>query len=353
MARTALASLSVFIVAVALAGGAFAADTLPKCAAKGDAGCVLDLLQQPPYDPNVKDENGRTALFFAASTGNVDLVKILLQFEADPRIPANGKKTPLLAATQGRHTEVVRVLLAYGASPDAADDSGVTPRSVAAVGGMAAIDTLFEMEAEGGAAAFEEPPGTWRMFESDKHNKNRFFHNVETGETRWTRPPVCAWQLKLMPNGQKAYQNQVTHQTMWTIPRALAWKKVQGKDGNWFWWNYKTEKSQADAPAELPDDVRNDPAFTQGMHWNTVTGETQWIDPKERNWNVMYDSQGRKFWFKPATGDSTWEQPKEAAWVETHSNEHNRKFYYNEVTMEKQWEKPEPLAWEKVDELKH
>eukprot|EP00899_Mesostigma_viride_P016384 jgi/Mesvir1/24747/Mv22009-RA.1 len=350
--------LALLLIAVAgarvpLAQGAAPSETLTSCAAKGDVGCVLAFLDGPEEtDVDEKDETGKTALCYAAKVGSRDMVNLLLMV-ANPRVACAGKQTPLHIATKAKHTEIVRLLLAYGAKADALDDSGLSPRKIAAIEGNAGLNALFDMEAHGGAQAFEDLPGAWRMYESEEHSEF-FFHNVETGETRWSRPPECSWVVHRLENGHKVYWNKITEQTVYTIPRALAWKHVRDKSsGEWYWWNFKTERSQADAPAELPDEIRRDPTMIRGLYWNTVTGETQWEDPRENHWNLLYDEYGNKFWFRPATGETAGELPAEAAWTEAHSDDHNRKYYYNAVTQEKQWEKPSTLAWEVVDEDVH
>ena len=58
-----------------------------------------------------RDANGWTPLFFAASNGFLDAVKLLLSAGADPRAKDNEGKTILFHAAQGSHKQTVSFLL--------------------------------------------------------------------------------------------------------------------------------------------------------------------------------------------------------------------------------------------------
>ena len=61
-------------------------------------------------DPNIKDEAGRTPLYWAASEGHVDVVKLLLVYGADPTVEDKDGKTPLDLARAEGSSEVVSVI---------------------------------------------------------------------------------------------------------------------------------------------------------------------------------------------------------------------------------------------------
>ncbi|CEL10630.1 hypothetical protein ASPCAL13746 [Aspergillus calidoustus] len=77
-----------------------------------DPAIMAALLAHPVFDANAQDMSGRTPLHYAASSGQIELVKLLL---AHPRIEIepveNQGKTPLCEAAEKGHAAVVRTLL--------------------------------------------------------------------------------------------------------------------------------------------------------------------------------------------------------------------------------------------------
>jgi ankyrin repeat protein len=66
------------------------------------------------------DNFGHTALFYAASNGQLEVVKLLLEKGAGADIDGkNHNGTPLLFAAQNGDIDVVKLLLAKGANPNA------------------------------------------------------------------------------------------------------------------------------------------------------------------------------------------------------------------------------------------
>ncbi len=66
-------------------------------------------------DVNVADEDGVSALRFAAQYGHLDIVEYLLDRGADVRQVARDEFDPLLAAVDRGHGEVVALLVRRGA----------------------------------------------------------------------------------------------------------------------------------------------------------------------------------------------------------------------------------------------
>jgi hypothetical protein len=79
-----------------------------------------------------RDGKGLTALMWAARSGAVDAMRVLLDAGADPNARDHGNGwTPLLHAVHTRHPEAVRLLLERRADPNAAA-GGLTPLWMAA-----------------------------------------------------------------------------------------------------------------------------------------------------------------------------------------------------------------------------
>ncbi|KAJ8686782.1 hypothetical protein QAD02_022576 [Eretmocerus hayati] len=73
------------------------------------------------------DENGLTALMWAAGYGQISCAKLLLKAGADKNYKgSHGQSAIHLAAAFGHH-DVVKLLLNHGADPNASEDEGNTP----------------------------------------------------------------------------------------------------------------------------------------------------------------------------------------------------------------------------------
>jgi len=91
-----------------------------------DAGSVID----------IKDErNNKTALHFAAESGNIDTVRFLLVNGASPFVQTPKLWAPLHYASEYGHVEVVRLLLEHAADVDVMNESSQTPAHICAVYG--------------------------------------------------------------------------------------------------------------------------------------------------------------------------------------------------------------------------
>lgn len=79
-----------------------------------DAAALLHLLGND-VNQAIWEEEGFTALYFAASGGHYDIVKALLTNKANTEKTPPGNTSPLIVAAHEGYTEVVTLLLAHGA----------------------------------------------------------------------------------------------------------------------------------------------------------------------------------------------------------------------------------------------
>ena len=82
---------------------------LIDAALNGDIRRVRELLDLG-VDPNIRDNDGLTALISASSYGHSDIVRLLLDYGADPSIRDNTDGTALIEASGNGHTDIVRLI---------------------------------------------------------------------------------------------------------------------------------------------------------------------------------------------------------------------------------------------------
>lgn len=91
-----------------------------QAALEGNLSRVLEMLQEG-FDVNKTDQDGRTALMYAAFNGYTEIVKILLEKKAMVDIRDQGGKTALMFAASGPFPETVSLLLDHQSNPNLAD----------------------------------------------------------------------------------------------------------------------------------------------------------------------------------------------------------------------------------------
>lgn len=72
--------------------------------------------KEQKVDINHADQDGFTALHFAAQHGNELIIQILADHKANISLADKNKATPLAIATENKHSQAVRLLEAYGAN---------------------------------------------------------------------------------------------------------------------------------------------------------------------------------------------------------------------------------------------
>jgi len=117
-------------------------------ASVGDLERVRELLEEG-IDPNARDAHGETPLHKAASEGHVHVARLLLEHGANPNARDEVGWTPLHWAAYKGHVDVVKLLLKHGADPNAQSNSGETPLHIAAYNGhVEVVKLLLEYKAD-------------------------------------------------------------------------------------------------------------------------------------------------------------------------------------------------------------
>jgi ankyrin repeat protein len=107
----------------------------------GDKKSVLKIIDNMPNINKVLME-GKNALQIAASSGQTDIVRLLLEKGADPAISAGKENSALVMATRANHIENVQALLEYGGSSEVQKNEALIIANYS--GQTAAAATLLE-----------------------------------------------------------------------------------------------------------------------------------------------------------------------------------------------------------------
>ncbi len=121
-----------------------------KAAAKGDMAELLyclSALVPGNFSVDVKNGSGKTALYLAAESGQLDAVKALVEAKADLNISDGDGKTPLHIAITNDKTAVARFLIASGADVNTHTTSYVSPLLTAARYGQ--LDVVKDLVSAG------------------------------------------------------------------------------------------------------------------------------------------------------------------------------------------------------------
>ncbi|KAF5242785.1 hypothetical protein FANTH_8521 [Fusarium anthophilum] len=105
---------------------------------------MVRLLVDRGIDINAPDESGRTPLYLSATIGDVEMVRVLCEGGAVIETTSESGHTPLQVAALKGYTEVVELLLEKGADIEASDNyGGFTPLGIAASMNHAAVTRLL------------------------------------------------------------------------------------------------------------------------------------------------------------------------------------------------------------------
>ncbi len=154
-----------WLLALALAAWPLAAQPLTEAARADDLAAVESLLRKNA-DVNVREEDGTTALGWAAHRGNVRMAELLLAKGANPSLTNEMGIGPLLLAITNASPAMIELLLVKGADPNVARENGETPLMAACrLGQTDTVKMLLERGANPNAKdrKFEQTALMWAM----------------------------------------------------------------------------------------------------------------------------------------------------------------------------------------------
>jgi hypothetical protein len=102
-----------------------------EAAKSGDLEKIKTLLKANPSLISCVDNNGDTALHWAAASDHKEMAEFLLANKADANVKANSGNTPLHTAAYFGHIEIMNLLLANKADVNAKNNNGETPLNLA------------------------------------------------------------------------------------------------------------------------------------------------------------------------------------------------------------------------------
>ncbi|HEX5109170.1 MAG TPA: ankyrin repeat domain-containing protein [Vicinamibacterales bacterium] len=146
----AVAIVALLLIAAVFAGTLDAAGSpLLDAAERGDRAAALKALAAKGADPNQAGPDGTTAIMYAASNGDVELVRALIKAGANVTLKNQFGTTAITEAAIIGATPVIDALLKAGADPNTKNPEGETPlMAVARSGNVEAARLLVEARAD-------------------------------------------------------------------------------------------------------------------------------------------------------------------------------------------------------------
>ncbi len=136
----------IFFIFTACSNGDDINDKLISQAARGNVVTVRALIGEGA-DIHARRKTvggiGRPALYYAAGSGNSEIVKLLVEHGANVNEQPEGEETALMVSTVHGYADIAKLLLAAGANVNARDKSGATALTDAARKGQTEIVHLL------------------------------------------------------------------------------------------------------------------------------------------------------------------------------------------------------------------
>jgi ankyrin repeat protein len=140
---------------------------------------MVKLMIEKEVEINAQDSSGYTALSLASGGGHLAIVKLLIESGAqiNPDAKRSNPKPALIEATSSHHVEVLRLLLERGANIETRDEDGRTPLIAASIRGREkSASLLIEQGADVNAQDKDGKSPLHRTLECDGRFQNRGYY---------------------------------------------------------------------------------------------------------------------------------------------------------------------------------
>ena len=142
--KSLLCVLTILLLSTTTHASSKSGEELIEAAKQRNAEAVVTLLEKE-IDTNATQQDGATALHWAAHWNEFDTAKLLLEAGARPNVTNQYGVTPLLLACADADLEMIKLLLEAGANPNAALPTGETPLMAATrTNKLEAVKTLLD-----------------------------------------------------------------------------------------------------------------------------------------------------------------------------------------------------------------
>jgi len=122
-------------------------NALISAAASGDLKTLQELLTLPSVDVNEGDYDKRTALHLAAGEGHVEIIKLLIKYNADVNVEDRFGNRPLDDAQRGKKSDVIELLRRHNALPGSNAQQSSDLIEAAAAGDIGEVEKILKSDA--------------------------------------------------------------------------------------------------------------------------------------------------------------------------------------------------------------
>ena len=208
---------------------------------------------------DLRDKNGRTALFYASQRGMVPLVRQLIRLGADVSAVDNNGENLLMAAAESQNVQLLKLLTPQYFYIDSTDRTGKTPLMYSTKKGTTSLEWLIN---QGANLNIKDASGNTALMHAVKNNNNAaalllLKQDVDLSAVNSENKDVFILAQEIMPNSPvnnilkvKVSSGEVQLSQSQAAAQALAAKEqaVQGK-------NYLANTAQQQQAAEAREQV--------------------------------------------------------------------------------------------------